>query len=341
MRRTAPAGVLLCSLVSALAGCGNDTPTSSSPGSAEYATTATVTQSSAAPTKPGRIVDQVITPPTWGIAVRDDGLAYFAEPYNDAVGISSTKTRTVTGTVSTGPGSHPIGLAYSPDGNTAYVTNLFTNNVGVIDVASSQQVATISTGDASPFVVRVSPDGRQLFVATNTSLVFIVNTTSRRIYKTVEVGFAPNGFAVSSDGQTIYVSAFLGGTVSEVDMSSGKVRRTFFVGGTPQDMAINRKGTRLYVANEAGALNEIDLLTGTILPDIPLAGGGFGVGVTPDDGEAYVAEPANGLVQIFTLQTRKLSREINVGGEPRRIAFSQEGRIGAISNMAGYITFVH
>jgi hypothetical protein len=46
------------------------------------------------------------------------------------------------------------------------------------------------------------------------------------------------------------------------------------------------------------------------------------------------------LVQIFSLQTRKLSRQINVGGEPRRIAFSQQGKIGAISNMAGYITFV-
>jgi YVTN family beta-propeller protein len=338
MRRAAPAGVLLCSLVSALVGCGNDTPTSSSPASTEHPVAAVSSQSCTPKTKPGKIVDKVLTPPAWGVAVRDDGLTYFAEPFNDAVGITSTTTRTIMGTIPTG--SNPIGLAFSPDGATAYVTNLGSNNVGVIDVASARQVATISTGDASPFVVRVSPDGEQLFVATNGNLVLIVNTATREIIKTVEVGFAPNGFAVHPDGRMMYVSAFVSGTVSEVDMFTGTVIRTFFVGGVPQDMAINRKGTRLFVANEAGVLNEVDLFTGVSAPDIPLAGGGFGVGVTPDDGEAYVAEPGNGLVEIFSLQSRRLSRQINVGGEPRRIAFSQQGKIGAISNMAGFITFV-
>ena len=34
------------------------------------------------------------------------------------------------------------------------------------------------------------------------------------------------------------------------------------------------------------------------------------------------------------------SRTINVGGEPRRLGFSEQGKIGAIANMAGYLTFV-
>jgi len=340
MRRAAPAGVLLCGLVSALVGCANDTPTSNSPASTEYAAASSSSQSCNPKTRPGKIVEKVPTPAAWGVAVRDDGLTYFAEPFDAAVGITSTTTRTLMGAIPTGDNSNPIGLAFSPDGGTAYVTNLGTNSVGVIDVASARLVETISTGDASPFVVRVSPDGEQLFVATNGNLVLVVNTATRQIIKSIEVGFAPNGFAVHPDGRIMYVSAFESGTVSEVDMFTGTVLRTFFVGGVPQDMAINRKGSRLFVANEAGFLNEIDLFTGQSAPDIPLAGGGFGVGVTPDDGEAYVAEPGNGLVQVFGLQTRKLSRQINVGGEPRRIAFSSQGKIGAISNMAGYITFV-
>jgi len=124
-------------------------------------------------------------------------------------------------------------------------------------------------------------------------------------------------------------------------MFTGAVLRTFNVGGTPQEMALNRKGTRLYVANEAGYLNEIDLLTGNSLPTIQLQGGGFGVGVTPDDGQAYVTLPFTGLVQVFSLQTRKLTKTIDVGGDPRRVAFGQQGRVGAITNQAGYITFVH
>lgn len=43
---------------------------------------------------------------------------------------------------------------------------------------------------------------------------------------------------------------------------------------------------------------------------------------------------------MFTLQTRKLAKSIDVGGGPRRIAFSQQGHIAAVTNTAGFITFV-
>ena len=62
--------------------------------------------------------------------------------------------------------------------------------------------------------------------------------------------------------------------------------------------------------------------------------------MTPDDGQAYVSIPFSGLVQVFSLQSRQLVKSINVGGEPRRIAFSQRGNIGAIANMGGFVTFV-
>ena len=338
MRRAAPAGVLLCSLTSALLiGCSDETPTSSTrAGDASFAATTAV--SCDPKTRPGKIVEKVLTPAAWGVAVRDDGLTYFAEPFENGVGITSTRTRTVDGFIPTG--FNPIGLAFAPGGGTAYVTNLLSNDVGVINVATAQQVETISTGDASPFVVRVSPDGTRLYIATNGNLVFIVETATRQIIKTVEVGSAPNAFAVHPDGRMMYVSSFDGGTVSEIDMITETVLRTFPVGGTPQDMAVNRKGDRLFVANEQGYLNEINLQTGEQLSNIPLPGGGFGLGVTKDDKEAYVSIPALGMVQIFDLQQRKLSRTINVGGDPRRIAFSDRGSIGAIANMAGYLTFV-
>ena len=334
MRRTTPAGVLLCSLAIALMSCTEDVPTSVS----DLASDPAYVPSQGPKTRPGMVVERVMTPSAWGVAVRDDGLAYFTEPFENGVGVTRTKSRAVEGFIATG--EQPIGAAFSPDGGTAYVTNLFGQSVSVIDVASGTVRATISTGSFEPFVVRVSPDGGRLYIATNNSVVLIVATTTNQIVKSVEVGFAPNGFAVHPDGRRMYVSAFLGGTISEVDMVSEQVVRTFEVGGTPQEMALNRKGTRLYVANEAGYLNEIDVQSGRELPRIPLARGGFGVGVTPDDVEAYVSEPAAGLVQVFTLQNRRLKWTINVGGEPRRLAFSQRGKIGAIGNMAGYVTFV-
>jgi YVTN family beta-propeller protein len=284
------------------------------------------------------IIDTIITPATFGIAVRDDGLTYFTELFNGGVGITSTQTRTVDGFIPTG--DIPTGLAFSPDGFTAYVTNQSSQDVGVIDVASAQQVATIFTPAGNPSVVRVSPDGSRLFIGTTSTTVYIVDTQTRQIIGTVQTGSVPNGFDVAPDGRIAYASASQGGTVTEFDMFSGEVLRTFVVGGVPQDLAVTKSGKFLYVGNEAGYLNEIDLQTGQVTANIPLVGGAFGIGVTPDDVQAYVGIPNAGVVQVFNLQSHHLAQTINVGGNPRRIAFSQQGHIGAVANLNGYITLV-
>jgi len=190
----------------------------------------------------GLLIESVTTPTAFGIAVREDGLTYFTELFNGGVGITSTQTRTVDGFIATG--QIPTGVAFSRDGKTAYVTNQSSQNVGVIDVASAQQVATIPTpGGEDPFVVRVSPDGSRLFISTNTTTVYIVDTQTRQVIGSVRVGFAPNGFAVHPDGRIIYISSAVGGSVTEVDMFTGAALRTFTVGGVPQAPLTGEEGT--------------------------------------------------------------------------------------------------
>lgn len=341
MRRAAPAGVLLCGFTSLLIACAEDAPTAAS-AAAGSTTLAAATGGNGngcnPPSHPaGTIIDTVMSPVAWGVAVRDDGLAYFTELFNGGVGITSTKTRTVDGFISTG--DIPTGVAFSPDGATAYVANQ-NGTVSVIDVATHTNVGTISTNGMAAFAVQVSPEGDQLFVGGNSNTLLVIDTQTRTIVNTVEVGFATNAFAVAPDNRILYASSFVSATVTELDIFSGQRLRTFDVGGTPQGMAVNRKGTHLYVANEQGYLTDVDLATGQLAAPMPLAGGGFGVGVTPDDNQAYIAIPGAGLVQVFGLQSRKLVGTIDVGGEPRRIGFSRAGKIGAATNAAGYLTFI-
>jgi YVTN family beta-propeller protein len=55
-------------------------------------------------------------------------------------------------------GLAPFGVAVTPDGKHAYVTNFNSNTVSVIDTASETVVATVAVGTA-PFGVAVTPDG--------------------------------------------------------------------------------------------------------------------------------------------------------------------------------------
>jgi YVTN family beta-propeller protein len=99
----------------------------------------------------------VTTPTAWGIAVRDDGLAYFTELFDGGVGITSTRTRTVDGFIPTG--DIPTGVAFSPDGGTAYVANQ-NATVTVIDVATHTPVETIPTNGMPAFAVQARRTGR-------------------------------------------------------------------------------------------------------------------------------------------------------------------------------------
>ncbi len=339
MHRTTPVGSVLCACLCLIVACDSDNPTAASP-TASFATTSlsTANGSCSQPGHPsGSILDTVQVPLPWGVAVRDDGLTYFTELLSGGVGITSTKTRTVDGFIPTG--QVPTGVAFSPDGGTAYVANQDAT-VSVINVATATRTGTISTNGMAAFAVQVSPDGSQLFVGGSGSVVEIIDTQSGQVVNSVDAGFAVNAFAVAPDNRILYASAFVGGTVTEIDMFTQTPLRTFAVGGTPQGLAVNRRGTHLYVGNEAGYLNDVDLATGQIGANITLAGGAFGVGVTPDDNQAYIAIPSQGKVQIFGLQNRKLVGSLSVGGQPRRIAFSQLGKIGAVTNANGFLSFV-
>lgn len=285
----------------------------------------------------GKVIDVITATSPWGVAVRDDGLTYITDLQNARVAVGSTKTRSITGYIPTG--LLPTDVAISPDGTRAFTANQADNSVTVIDVSTATAVTTVPLA-ASPFSVQVSPDGRFVFVGNSDNTLSVIRIGSFQVVQTIQAGTATNAFEVSPDGRRLYASHFVSGAVTEFDLSTGAILRSFAPGGTTQGLALNRKGTRLYVAGEAGVLFEIDLVTGAILAPIPIGGPAFGIGVTPDDKEAWITLPLSGQVRILNLQTRRLSATLDVGGEPRRVAFSVQGRIGAITNAAGYVTFV-
>jgi streptogramin lyase len=117
MRRIAHAGALLATLVVLLPACEKSSPTAENPAAtgAQGSAATTSTQSCPQLGHPGgTILDKVTAPSPWGVAVRDDGLAYFTELHDGGVGITSTKTRTIDGFIPTG--FFPTGIGFSPSG---------------------------------------------------------------------------------------------------------------------------------------------------------------------------------------------------------------------------------
>ena|ERR1700730_7177537 len=106
----------------------------------------------------------------------------------------------------------------------AYITNLGSNTVSVIDTATNKVTATIPVG-FSPYGVAVSPDGGRVYVTNeNSTAMSVIDATTNMVITTIPVGFAPEGVAVSPDGSKVYVAIDSSPTnVSVIDTATNKV----------------------------------------------------------------------------------------------------------------------
>lgn len=200
-----------------------------------------------------------------------------------------TGALTVKGTAGTA-GDEPTGIAISPSGQFAYVTNWSDQNVGeyAIDASSGQltTVGAVPTGD-HPRGIALAPGGRTAYV-TNSSADTIsqyaldpsTGQLSTAPTSTVATGSGPTGIVVAPNGQYAYVGNSSGSTVSEytVDPATGQLTSagTTTVPNSlePVNIAVSPDGRAVYVM-------------GNSTPDGPV----FEFAVNPTTGALTAANP--------------------------------------------------
>jgi YVTN family beta-propeller protein len=147
-------------------------------------------------------------------------------------------------------GQSPYGIAISPDGTRALVTNSGDDDVSVIDLGTGQVLATVDVG-LDPYGIAYMPDGSRAFVANNdsSSLTVLDGHSGQPIGGPIGVGLDPSGVAVSPNGLRAYVANYGDGTMSVVDTQTNTVVST--VPG-PEEVewpAITPDGTRGFLSS--------------------------------------------------------------------------------------------
>ena len=121
--------------------------------------------------------------------------------------IINTATNSVTGSITSGI-TTPYGVAFSPSGTYAYVTNYGSANVVIINTATNSVTGSITSGFSVPTGVSFSPSGTYAYVTNRGSEnVVIINTATNSVTGSITSGFfSPYGVAISPSGTYAYVT---------------------------------------------------------------------------------------------------------------------------------------
>ena len=247
----------------------------------------------------GVVAEYLVGPMPYGI-VTDSVRAFVTEFALGNVSVIDLATGKLLARIPVNP--FPSGLALSGNGQSLYVTHLFTGQVTFIDTQTFTVKDIASTGantNLSQFIA-LAPDGGKAYLpqtrsnVTNTALLFdttvfpVVNVLDLEKLKLLvreritldtadEPVNLPFSVALSPDGSTLYLANAGSDDVSVIDLASNRGLAHIAVGANPRGIAITPDGARVFVNNVLdGTLSVIDTATHTVtdtvtLTEIPLA----------------------------------------------------------------------
>lgn len=183
-------------------------------------------------------------------------------------------------------GSHMVAVhANATGGDTAYVANMVSASVSVIDLDGRTATRNVPVG-SEPEGIALSPNGRRLWVTDRKGdAVHVFDTATMRRMSTLPTGAVPIRVLLSPDGRTAVTSNYGAGTLSLFDTATMKPTRTIRVSGDPKRAQVtilfSRDGRRLYVAETApNQVAEVDMTSGRILRRLPAGRMGDGLAIS-------------------------------------------------------------
>lgn len=226
----------------------------------------------------------------------------------------------------------------SATGPFAYVANIDSDTVSMIDIPTSLLVNTIPVG-SGPWGVAVSPDQTQVYVSNNHgNNVSVINTASSTVVTTIPVQMSPFGVAFTPDGSAAYVVNGSSNSVSVIGTDSQTVVATVPVQSSPVGvaMALTSDGTFAYVTNSAS--NTVSVIavgsTPAVVHTITVGSGPRWVAVSPNSSLAYVENAGSNNVSVISVASNTVTATIPVGTSPFGAAFTPDSSMAYVVNSA-------
>ena len=246
-------------------------------------------------------------------------------------------------------GSPPCGGFITKDGKQFYIALGELDQIVVVNTSSNAVSARISLKkDGSRYMdpggMAVSPDGTLIYVANESGdSLSVIDLETRKVKKTIPIGFGPQDVVLTPDGRYGYVTDFYSvwvidlsdfNVIKEIpfrDPTSDRLRTYLLEDGEevfrgPRDIVMSPDGRNAYVALEdSGEIAIIDVRKNEVEEMIPVGSYPGGLALSPKGESLYIAHRDSDEISVLDTGQRKIIQRIKVGQDPWDITFSPDG----------------
>ncbi len=179
---------------------------------------------------------------------------------------------------------------FSPDGRYFIVSCEFSGELLKVDTAAMKVVGTqkLPYDGAMPQDVKISPDGKTWYIADMVADgVWVMNGDTFSRPTLLHTGKGAHGLYVSRDSRTLYISNREEGSVSLLDLATGRLTGKWHIdgGGSPDMGGVSADGKVLWLSGRYDSeVYALDTATGRTLAKIPVGAGPHGLCVYPQPG---------------------------------------------------------
>lgn len=178
-----------------------------------------------------------------------------------------------------------------------------------VDVESGRvDAATIAGAGSTVDALRVSPNGRLVYIATSDAgggTLSVVDAATARVVASVPTVAPIRDVVVRDDGRVAYVLGSdpqYGGFVEMIDIPAKRPFGIAWIGGHPIQFALAGDGTRMYVVYR-DAVAVLCLITNEIVDTLTVSAQPSCVATNPDGTRLYVAD-YSGRISVFAVAAR-------------------------------------
>lgn len=232
------------------------------------------------------------------------------------------------------------------------IINRDSNDIRFMDIKSRKIVGSVFLGPwVNPHMAMMTHDGRKVVVTgTKANKGYVIDIAGQKIEAAIDLGIAPEHMDITPDSRYAYIGNFDDGSVSVLDLITGKEIKRLTGFAEPHNITFLPDGSKAYVAN-VGAhwvgvmdgrrhelLKKILITRPTaptkLQPDRYLSkiNGIVNVTLTLDGRYAYAGDGDFNVVGVIDTREDRLVATIPVGDNPWRAYRSPDGTQMVVPN---------